>query len=313
MNIKDFYDLVELKKEPEASLLPYLQYRTQKHPFFQPDIFIYIKCLYLSNSEEFTTELARLVPFISDRKALFYYVMNDQYKSFQKKVEKKLSPNRTDMLINAFFESLNESGYESEYMDTIPASEMVSTDYFSYLEYVESGKEQEAEITEVQEMKSGDEDILSDDDIDTLETESGIEFVKVNEIKNTDIPELPVKSEEPPVLKHQEVIDRFIEKADSEDGVRIKLDLENQEEMSEDELDTPDPDELDINEQDEQGMENDYFFTQTLANIYIKQKKYKRAYEIIKHLNLNYPEKNIYFADQLSFLEKLIKNSNINK
>ena len=57
-------------------------------------------------------------------------------------------------------------------------------------------------------------------------------------------------------------------------------------------------------------LDDDIFFTQTLANIYIKQKKYNRAYEIIKRLSLNYPEKNTYFADQLSFLEKLIKNSN---
>lgn len=53
------------------------------------------------------------------------------------------------------------------------------------------------------------------------------------------------------------------------------------------------------------------FFTETLARIYIRQKKYDRALEIIRSLYLNYPEKNIYFADQIRFLERLVKNNNL--
>lgn len=55
------------------------------------------------------------------------------------------------------------------------------------------------------------------------------------------------------------------------------------------------------------------FFTETLARVYIKQKKYDRALEIIRSLYLNYPEKSIYFADQIRFLEKLIENNNLKK
>ncbi len=51
------------------------------------------------------------------------------------------------------------------------------------------------------------------------------------------------------------------------------------------------------------------YMTETLAHIYIKQGRYSQALEIIKRLNLNYPKKNIYFADQIRFLEKLVKNS----
>ena len=50
------------------------------------------------------------------------------------------------------------------------------------------------------------------------------------------------------------------------------------------------------------------FLTESLAKIYIKQKRYSKALEIIKKLSLKYPEKNIYFADQIRFLEKLIIN-----
>ena len=59
---------------------------------------------------------------------------------------------------------------------------------------------------------------------------------------------------------------------------------------------------------DEEG-----YFTETLARIYIKQGRYSKALEIIKRLNLIYPKKNAYFADQIRFLEKLIINNNKNK
>ena len=53
------------------------------------------------------------------------------------------------------------------------------------------------------------------------------------------------------------------------------------------------------------------YFTETLAKIYIKQRKYSRALEIIQSLYLQFPEKNAYFADQIRFLEKLIINNNL--
>ena len=53
---------------------------------------------------------------------------------------------------------------------------------------------------------------------------------------------------------------------------------------------------------------DDTFFTENLAKIYIKQLRYEKALQIIKKLSLKYPEKNIYFADQIRFLEKLIIN-----
>ena len=49
--------------------------------------------------------------------------------------------------------------------------------------------------------------------------------------------------------------------------------------------------------------------SESLAKIFIKQHNYQGAYEIISSLSLKYPEKSIYFADQLRFLRKLIINS----
>ena len=90
-------------------------------------------------------------------------------------------------------------------------------------------------------------------------------------------------------LQHQDVIDSFLEK-DKQSPVKIDLN------QNTDDL-------LPHTEEDESQ-----FFSETLAKIYLRQKKYDKALDIIRKLYLLYPEKNIYFADQIRFLEKLIIN-----
>ncbi|MDE7024627.1 MAG: hypothetical protein K2O88_01960 [Paramuribaculum sp.] len=51
--------------------------------------------------------------------------------------------------------------------------------------------------------------------------------------------------------------------------------------------------------------------SESLAKFYIKRHRYDKAYEIISQLSLNFPEKSIYFADQLRFLRKLIASQRL--
>ena len=117
----------------------------------------------------------------------------------------------------------------------------------------------------------------------------------------TDYSSFLQKNEKPegddsPKLKGQDLIDDFIatgfktaNQGSEEDGV-LKLDSYSEE--------------LTEADDDDEG-----YFTETLAKIYIKQKRYSKAIEIIKKLSLKYPKKNAYFADQIRFLEKLIINT----
>ena len=106
-----------------------------------------------------------------------------------------------------------------------------------------------------------------------------------------------VKSEETESSPTLDLIDTFIN--NNEQGrIELKENIEYVPEIA---------DEGDKNgeNEDEEG-----YFTETLARIYIKQGRYSQALEIIKRLNLAYPKKNAYFADQIRFLEKLIINNN---
>ncbi|NDV59158.1 tetratricopeptide repeat protein [Bacteroides sp. 519] len=107
--------------------------------------------------------------------------------------------------------------------------------------------------------------------------------------------------EKPSQLRGQNLIDNFITKAETE-SIMVKP-LEKQPLQEEDyEEDTSNSSSL-------EGEEDETFFTETLAKIYIKQQRYTKALEIIKKLSLKYPKKNAYFADQIRFLEKLIINA----
>ena len=105
--------------------------------------------------------------------------------------------------------------------------------------------------------------------------------------------------EESPRLKGQELIDGFINNSDIDSTIKLKPLNE------EDEVEIKGPD---ISSDEEK--EEDSYFTETLAKIYIRQQRYSKALEIIKRLSLKYPKKNAYFADQIRFLEKLIINAN---
>ena len=54
----------------------------------------------------------------------------------------------------------------------------------------------------------------------------------------------------------------------------------------------------------------DDLITETLAKIYINQKKYNKAIKADKILGLKYPKKSSFFADQIKRIKNLKKNNN---
>jgi hypothetical protein len=51
---------------------------------------------------------------------------------------------------------------------------------------------------------------------------------------------------------------------------------------------------------------NTNLYTEEMAIMLIKQKRYEEALKILHAIRLNIPEKSVYFADQIRFLEKII-------
>ena len=64
---------------------------------------------------------------------------------------------------------------------------------------------------------------------------------------------------------------------------------------------------IDLSRQNEFNKEE--LMTETLAKVYLQQKKFKKALYAYKILSLKYPEKNSFFADQIKKIKKLQQNS----
>ena len=106
--------------------------------------------------------------------------------------------------------------------------------------------------------------------------------------------------DEQPSLQGQDLIDSFINK--TEEGTVDFV-------VKEEEISSPTSEQDETEESVDEILDDESYFTETLAKIYVKQQRYSKALEIIRKLNLNYPKKNAYFADQIRFLEKLIINA----
>jgi tetratricopeptide (TPR) repeat protein len=102
-----------------------------------------------------------------------------------------------------------------------------------------------------------------------------------------------------PKMRGQELKDSFLESGDEKFSLQLLPDSSDTS-VAKNNPSVPETVETDVEVP---------IFTETLANIYLKQGKYEKALEILKRLYLDYPNKNRYFADQIRFLEKIVKHT----
>lgn len=106
-----------------------------------------------------------------------------------------------------------------------------------------------------------------------------------------------------PLDKEDELISSFIAKSRERE----------RETMTQSKQITPHVKPLDVNNTaldniDESSQNDGSMLSESLAKMYIARHKYSKALEIIESINLNFPEKSIYFADQIRFLRKILLN-----
>jgi hypothetical protein len=134
-------------------------------------------------------------------------------------------------------------------------------------------------------------------ELDTAKTKDSVDsnmlsFAEwMEQIQNTKFKKEENKSFKKENKKGIDLINRFINSDPTIHPLRENLDYHYQQDIADSDID---------NEEE--------FITETLAGIYIKQKFYDKAISVYKKLILKYPEKNIYFANQIKKIKKLIKN-----
>lgn len=313
MTKEQLYKIIKENVLPTPSDIQTLREWVETYPYFEIAKFIYLKAVYQYEGHSFKGELARLGVLLKNRESLFYYIFRDEYARFFKNTGKtKLKDDKTKILLDAFFDDQEPEDLHFEY-ETSTNNNLASVDYLSFLEKETSEKEKEEQLGFRQDESFKnlifiENDPLNDSEIDSQSTNKEKEETNdVSEDVSFEMPNIYELEEEIKEinlvpLKHQEIIDQFIETSKT----KSFLPAFDRKSIQEDK-DLPLEDDNATKESEELG--DDVFFTETLAKIYTKQKRYQKAYEIIEHLSLKYPKKNSYFADQLRYLEKLIINS----
>lgn len=267
-------NLPDLIKHPEKlnkETLYDLRSLVALYPYYQPARLLMLRNLYLLHDPTFDEELRRAAVYITDRRVIFNLVEAAHYK-LKRPTTKVREGNRTVTLIDSFLSSIpaeQEENNNDNELKDKKKTKRKPTAADATVDYVSYLLATDFE----------DEDDSQDEDIAVAENNPS----KTNKETNPSTP-----------MNGMQLIDKFI----NDDGGKLTL------------KDNPEfvPQLEDTNSEGEKVQEEEYF-TETLAGIYIKQGKYSKALEIIKRLNLNYPKKNVYFADQMRFLEKLILNS----
>ena len=272
--------LQEWIKHPELlneESLQELKELVGRYPYFQTARVLYLKNLFVLKDPSFQEELRRSAIYIADLSLLFYFIEGERFTIRKHAPQEKRSgqgeSDRTLDLIDRFLAELPE-----EPAQELPLPAEVSVDYTSIL---------------LDRMTEGDEEVAAvplkgQHLIDRfIAKEAEAEVHPVDE----ELPEQPDELPAEPLAGQEETE----EPAEEPETVAASVSEPAGEGMGEEENPEEDPEES--------------YFTETLAKIYVKQQRYDKALEIIRKLNLKYPKKNAYFADQIRFLEKLIINA----
>ncbi|WBU90142.1 hypothetical protein [Cellulophaga omnivescoria] len=111
------------------------------------------------------------------------------------------------------------------------------------------------------------------------------------DLKQNKAPKTSLEKKEPKQKKNKkfDLIDKFIKtnpKITPAKNIETKVDISSSVKLNKDEL-----------------------MTETLAKVYLEQKKYKKAIQAYKILSLKYPEKSSFFANRIKSVEKIQKEN----
>ncbi|MCU4162713.1 tetratricopeptide repeat protein [Carboxylicivirga caseinilyticus] len=311
MNKTEFFDYVNspdrLNKDTVASLNEIIE----EYPWFQTARLLLVKNLHVIDHVKFNSELKTSAAYIVDRKRLFDLIHNnemikeepvqEEVKVVEQKAEELEIPKTTieeepDVKSRS---SIEMSTNISSISDYFQADDVYETNDGKTLDFSNLGiksDEEEAPVVlpsaDFLEYESSDYTGYQLHHADNINEEENRSFSDwLNALRHA-----PVQSSEKetanPKRKSQQLIDNFL----NIDTPKV-IAKPNSKPSS------------NGNERHEQSLkESDDLLSETLANIYIKQKHYEKAIAIYEKLRLKYPEKSVYFAEQISNLEKSINN-----
>ncbi len=253
------------------------------YPYFQSAKALQLKGLYSQNSFKYNNALKITAAYTTDRSVLFDFITSENFVAIHKRLyEKKLQAILDINVVDS--EEVKQPEIPTPVLSPVERSILTSIKEAAAVE----PKVEKTNITEKLEIGSPLEFSKKEQHSfqEWLQL-SRTEPIKRDEIEQSNTEELAL---DPEKLKKLAIIDKFIEtspkispvKHSTSPAVNIELPT----------------------------ADHSALMTETLARVYLEQKKYQKAIQAYEILILKYPEKSSFFADRISDIKILQHNNN---
>lgn len=281
MNTQDYIALLNKPSVVTPQQAMELENVLLEFPFLQNARALYLKALYNQDSYRYNNELKKTAAYTTDRSVLFEFITSENFRSLQKDYFDNEQQAVKEIAIN--------EAEEIKHTEAEPEKDKLEESIKRTIKGAEISENKETEIKEKAQAEA-DLTIGKPISFEKNEKHSFGEWLQLSSIN-------PVKrgiedrneNSATALDKKLELIDKFIEANPKITPVK----------------NTSSPANIDINSSD-----NSSLMTETLAKVYLEQKKYTKAIQAYEILILKYPEKSVFFADRISDIKILQQNNN---
>ncbi len=283
MNVTDYTYLINKPDSITEKQTEALEKVLDEFPYFQSARALRLKGLYNQNSFKYNSALKVTAAYTTDRSVLFDFITSTSFTAIQKDLYDKKNMELHDITVIDSQHVISETKQEENKTTKLEQSIITSI--------------KEASTIESQTDSSSIEEKLAIGkplDFSQNEKHSFQEWLQLSRIQpiNRDsdaskvFESVPLNEEQ---KKKAALIDKFIESSPKISPIKPGTPTVH----------------IDINKED-----NSYLMTETLAKVYLEQKKYQKAIQAYEILILKYPEKSSFFADRISDIKILQQNNN---
>lgn len=283
MNVTDYTYLINKPHAINDRQFQELEQILDSFPYFQSARVLRLKHLYNQDSFRYNAALKVAAAFTTDRSVLFDFITSDHFNT----IDNKLYDQKVAELLN--MDIVDMEVVEVPKTGTNQPNSIELSLLTSIKESGESEQVNREELTPEEKLEIGKPLAFN-----IQEKHSFQEWLQLSRLKPIERKEIPSLKEDQVLVpedrkKKLDLIDKFIEtnpkipsiQKDSVPGVNL---TENE--------------------------DKSYLMTETLAKVYLEQKKYQRAIQAYEILILKYPEKSSFFADRIEEIKKLQQNNN---
>ena len=243
-------------------------------PYFQSARALRLKGLYNQDSFKYNYALKVTASHSTDRTVLFEFITSNTFTSIQKGLyEKKVAELLNINVIGSEIISVLNSNQPNTLENSILNS-IKSSENEKIYEKLQIGKP----IDFAADEKHSFQEWLQLSRIQPIDRNTNVSNTSLQEKSNTE------------KKKNKELIDKFIETSPKIPQI--------------------DKNSINTTVHEPKQENNSYFMTETLAKVYLEQKKYTKAIQAYEILILKYPEKSSLFANRISDIKILQQNNN---